>query len=457
MTGTIGTTGTAGTAGTTGIAPQWKRRSAWLLGGALVASAVLSGCGQGGAERTVSAYEKGDDTVELTYWIAAAEEVNLALVDQFNESKGPELGIHVNAEYQGDYWEMQQKINASAIAGTLPNVFIDEVAMAHGFAESDIILNLEPFIEATDFDPTDFQIGDLGNLRIDGDLYAFPHMRSVPVMYVNQTLAEQVGLDPAGPATFAELEAYLQAAHDATGSPPMYLFNYDFWVMEALLHSYSETAVLSEDETQSNINSEGAAALVRFIAELEGKGLIKVLGLADSNAFYATISNPDTALVFSNIGGYKPFTGMAAEAGVEYGVSMIPTGEAGTRGVPVGGSNTYLANTGSEREQAAAFEFMKWLSDTEQAAYASANTGYLPTRLSSLDTQLMQETFAAFPGYQVASDQLQHSRMRPTTGAYHEIEDVMGARLNDIWLDDLDIQPSLDALAEEVNAILGRS
>ncbi len=147
---------------------------------------------------------------------------------------------------------------------------------------------------------------------------------------------------------------------------------------------------------------------------------------------------------------------MAAEKGIELGVSMIPTGEAGTRGVPVGGSNTYLANTGTDVERAAAFEFMKWLSDTEQAAFASANTGYLPTRLSSLETDTMKETFAAYPGYQVASEQLQYSKMRPTTGAYHEIEDLLGTRINDIWLEDVDVQAGLDALAKEIEAILQR-
>lgn len=433
----------------------WGKRVAPLLA-TVALTAVLAGCATTEAESSVAAYEKGDSVLELNFWTSAVEDVNQNLVDQFNETKGAELNIHVNAEYQGDYWEMQQKINAAAIAGTLPNVFIDEVAMTKGFADSDIIANLEPFIETDKFDTSDFKIGDLGNLYLGEDLYAFPHMRSVPVMYVNKTLAAKEGLDTNGPATFAELEAYLQTAYDATGQPPMYLFNYDFWVMEALLHSYSDTNVVNEDETKSNINSEGAVKLITFIEDLESKGLIKVLGVTDKDAYYASIANPGTALIFSSVGGYKTFAGMAADSGIDLGVSMIPAGEDGKRGVPVGGSNTYLANTGTDNEKAAAFEFMKWLSDTEQAAYASANTGYLPTRLTSLDTELMKETIAAFPGYKVASDELEFSKMRPMTSTYHEIEDLMGTRINDIWLENLPIQESLDTLAKEVDAILNR-
>ena len=46
--------------------------------------------------------------------------------------------------------------------------------------------------------------------------------------------------------------------------------------------------------------------------------------------------------------------------------------------------------------------------------------------------------------------------MRPMTGTYHEIEDLMGTRINDIWLENLPIQESLDTLAKEVDAILNR-
>ncbi len=431
----------------------------------IICLTLLAGCaGSGSGAGTESAapdlssyvYEKSDGVTEITFWTATIEEVNQTLVDQFNETKGAELGIHVNAEYQGDYWEMQQKINASSIADTLPNAFIDEVAMARGFADDEVILDLEPYIKAAGFDASAFQIGDLGNLYVDGDMYAFPHMRSVPVMYVNKVLARQAGVSEDGPATFEEFEAYLQACHDYTGEPAMYLFNYDFWVMEALLHSYSDTNILSDDEQTCNINSEGGVKLITYLNELEDKGLIKVLPITDMNAYYATFTYPGTALWMTSIGGYKTIATMATEYGVEIGVSMIPAGENGMRGVPVGGSNTYLCNTGTEQERAAAFQFMMWLSDTEQAAFASANTGYLPTKLSSLDTDLMKETIAQFPGYQVAFDELQYCKMRPSTGVYHEVEDLLCEKINTIILDDLDIQSSLDELAQEVNTILNR-
>jgi sn-glycerol 3-phosphate transport system substrate-binding protein len=412
-----------------------------------------------GVDLSAYVYQKPEEMVEITFWTSAIEEINQLLVDQFNETKGAELNIHVSAVYQGDYWETLDKINASSIAGTLPNVFIDEVAMAKGFAEDGVILNLEPYIRAKDFDAAAFQIGDLGNLYVNGDMYAFPHMRSVPVMYVNQTLAKKAKVNENGPATFDELEAYLKACHEVTGQPAMYIFHQDFWIMETLLYSYGGgTMTLNEDETACNINGESGAALITFLRGLVDKGYAAVIPMTDINAFYGTLTDPNTALWFTTIAGYKLIAGMAAQSGMELGVAMIPTGKDGTRGVPVGGSNTYLCDTGTALEKAAGFEFMAWLSDTDQAAFASANTGYLPTKLASLETDLMKETMAQFPGYAVAFDQLRYCIMRPTTAVYREVQDLLCEKVYTILTAaDVDIPASLNALAADVNRILNRS
>jgi len=437
---------------------QFMRKKLIPFATAFIATTmILSACGQSSSQSTVAKpYQKEEKVVELQFWTSGVEQINQELADQFNETKGKELNIHVNAEYQGDYREMQKKVNASSIANTLPNVFIDEVAMTHGFTENDVILNLEPYIQANNFNRDDFKIGDLGNLYVGKDMYAFPHMRSVPVMYVNKNLTKSIGLDEKGPQTFTELEQYLQASYDKTGKTPMYLFNYDFWVMEALLYSFSETSVLNKEETASNINSEGAVKLITYLNDLISKDLIKVLSPTQQNEFVAAVSSPDTLLTFSSIGGYRAFLGIAEKSGTELGVAMIPAGEKGTRGVSVGGSNVYMANTGTDNEKAASFEFMKWLTDTEQAAFASTSTGYLPTRVTSLETDMMKKVVADLPGYQVAMDELGFGKMRATTGAYSEIENLLVSKINDIWTDKLNVQESLDALKKEVDAILAR-
>lgn len=421
--------------------------------------ALISGCsgGMGSSKGEQSyIYTPGDETVELTFWTSTIDKVNADLVEKFNNSLGKEQNIHVTAEYQGDYWEMQKKINAAAIAKTLPNAFIDEVSMTRGFAENSIIESLQPYIQASDIHTEEFEIGDQGNMYYDDQRYAFPHMRSVPVMYVNKALANQLGLNPEGPSNFDELADYLQACKSATGEPGMYIYNYDFWVMEALLHSYGDVNVLNDDETATNINSPKAVELISYLDNLQERGLIKILGITDQDAFYGALTKPSTALVMTSIGGYVTLAGMATQAGGEIGVSMIPSGADGNRGVPVGGSNTFLSNTGSDREKAAAFVFLNWLAQAPQSAYASANTGYLPTTKAAYDQDILVQTTIAYPGFTTAFEEMGYSKMRPTVGSYHEIEDLLCSRINQIWLEDLPVQESLDDLADDVNEILQR-
>ncbi len=408
-------------------------------------------------ENQVQPYEKTDEVVEITFWTCTVEEVNQQLADMFNETRGKELNIHVTPVYQGDYYEAEQKINSASIAGTLPNVFVDEVAMTHGFAEDEVIVNLEPYITANDFDNSVFTIGDTGNLFVDGQMYAFPHFRSLPVMYINDSLLDRLSGDLKAPESFDELEEFLQDVYDQTGKAPTTLMMNETWIIEALLLSYSNAALFNEDETECYINREGAVRLVEYIDNLYEKGLVDMLGPTDMNTYYASVVDPDMAMIFQSIGVYVMATEtMWGPSGLAFSVHMIPAGEDGTIGVPVGGANLYLGNTGTDNEKAAAFEFMKWVSEPEQSAFASVNTGYLPTQQSAMETETLQNGIARYPGIEVAFEELQYSSLRPTSGEFVEIEDLMSQRLMEIWTENLDIKPSLDELAEEVNAILNR-
>tara|TARA_B100000519_G_scaffold92139_2_gene80271 strand:- start:64 stop:1386 length:1323 start_codon:yes stop_codon:yes gene_type:complete len=440
------------------MSPLTRRgRTATAVTLGLATTVLVSGCaGAAGSAAGSFSYEQGDEPVELTFWTAAVEDVNQELVDQFNESRGAELGIQVTAEYQGDYVQTEQKVNASAVADTLPNLFVDEVGMTQRFADSNITVSLTPYLEAAGMDDADFQVGETGNLYVGEDMYAFPHMRSVPVMYVNRDMMRELGLKEDGPETFVEFESYLEAAAELVGGPAMIFCDYDFWVMEALFYSYGGTAVLNDDESESTIDSAGAVATVEWIADLEDRGLIKVTSAADVQAFFAASGAPTTAFTFLSSGGIQSIRAIAEGNGVDIGVSLIPAGEGDQRGVSVGGSNVYLANTGTDNEKAAAFEFMTWLSDTEQTAYASSRTGYLPVRLSAFDTDTMLEMFDTIPGYSVAAEQIQYGKARPMPKAYSELEQLMIERIHAIYFDDLDAQAALTDLAAEVDAVLSR-
>jgi sn-glycerol 3-phosphate transport system substrate-binding protein len=436
------------------ISRLFHRLAPLALGAAAVVA--LAGCSTGSAAAPASfVYEPGEETVELEFWSAAVEGVNTEMVENFNSTRGEELGIHVNVTYQGDYFETEQKVYAGQLANTLPNVFVDEVGMTKGFAEGGVTLDLTPYLEANDMTDEDFQIGATGNLYVDDAMYALPYMRSVPVMYVNRALLEQYGFDPEGPKNLDELTEVLTTISAATGEPALTLPNYDLWVMEALFYSYADLPVLAEDGT-SNLDEPGMIDTVAWIGELIDAGAVRHTGPAELQQFYAAISNPHTAISLTSSGGIQSFRKLASEAGIDLGISLFPAGEDDTRGVSVGGSNLYVTDTGTDQQKAAAFEFARWATDTDQAAFSSAETGYIAVRKSSQDTELLKQTFAENPAYAVAAEQLTYGRTRPMDESYTEIQQLIIERIGTMWAQGQDPETVMTDLSAEVDEILAR-
>lgn len=433
------------------------RRRIAPVAAAATAVALLAGCGSSAsAGPETFLFEPADEIVEIEFWSAAVEDVNQEMVEQFNTTRGEELGIQVNVTYQGDYFETEQKVYAAQLADTMPHVFVDEVGMTASFADAGVTLELDPYLEAHEMDDADFQIGATDNLYVDGVMHALPYMRSVPVMYVNRGLLEQHGFDPSGPDTLDEMAEILRTVSAETGKPSLYLANYDLWVMEALWHSHGGVSVLNEDETASNLAEPGAIATATWLAELIDDGAVRHLGPADVQELFSAFGDPDMAFSLTSSGAIQSAQGLAAQAGIDLGVELFPAGENDQRGVSVGGSNLYVTTAGTDQERAAAFEFARWATDTDQAAFASAATGYVAVRESSQDTELLQQTFAENPAYAVATEQLSYGQARPMADSYTEIQQLIIERIGTMWAQGEDPSEAMTALAAEVDAILAR-
>lgn len=105
------------------------------------------------------------------------------------------------------------------------------------------------------------------------------------------------------------------------------------------------------------------------------------------------------------LGTIAEILGTGQFADVELAVGPMP-GPTGTGGVLVGGAALYIVNKSSREEQAAAWEFAKFLSEPEPAAEWAAATGYIPIRESAVELPVVQQRWAEIPGFRVAFDQL---------------------------------------------------
>ena len=98
-----------------------------------------------------------------------------------------------------------------------------------------------------------------------------------------------------------------------------------------------------------------------------------------------------------------PFIAKAVNGAFDIGMAQVPTAP----GKPVRSlfSGTNLAiMKGTPEKQQAAWDFIKWLTETKQSAYWTVQTTYLPVRKSALNEQLLKDFIAKTPRFQVALD-----------------------------------------------------
>ena len=85
--------------------------------------AACSGDGANGSDAGRAGSDAGqagsDGTIELKYWYSWTDKIkenNEERVKEFNETVGKEKGIHVTAEYQGSYDDLNSKLKTAFTA-----------------------------------------------------------------------------------------------------------------------------------------------------------------------------------------------------------------------------------------------------------------------------------------------------------------------------------------------------
>ena len=403
---------------------------------------VLAACGN--SEATGSSGDSGSESegngpIEITYWYAWGDKIgenNENLVEQFNEMQDE---IHVTAEFQGSYDELHSKTQATFAAGNAPEVTQNEIASIETFAKSGMTQDLTAFVEedADEVDMDDFNPGLMGNSYVDDKLYGLPYLRSTPIVYINKTMFEEKGIDPASIQTWEDFQS---AAENLTDDEHVGIsMPVDIWFYEAFVAQAGGEMVNENGEIA--FNGEGGVEALNLWKEMVEAGTMRVPGGEPLQA--ADMARQDFAtgragMYFSSTADLTLMLQLAEENGYELETIMFPENE--QRSVPTGGANLVMTTGLDEEKQQAAWEFIKFMTAPEQTAYASEYTGYLPSRLSAVESDTMQELYEEKPQFKVAVDQLQYGNARPMIEGYPEVVKILIEEIQRLMLD-----PSLEA------------
>ena len=157
----------------------------------------------------------------------------------------------------------------------------------------------------------------------------------------------------------------------------------------------------------------------------------------------------EVAMIYHTTGN---LTNIKNNATFDFGVCFMPAGR--QYGAPTGGGNFYITNGISEERQQAAWKYIKFMCETERAAQWSIDTGYVATRNSCYETELLKDYYASFPQALVAYEQLQYAQPELTTYSAAEMWRILNDNIQAAVTGEMTAAEALEAAQEQGDELL---
>jgi multiple sugar transport system substrate-binding protein len=433
-------------------APRPRRGRAALVpivAAALVAVVALSTCSRQASQ---------DGVVRVTFWHGMGGPLGKVLERLVEEFNATHDDIEIVSVSMGTYNALSQKIMAAVAAGKPPVIAQAYENWTVELIISRSIVPIQRFIDGpTGLSPESF--ADIlpvfvENNRWDGTIWSFPFNKSVRALYYNKSLFAAAGLDPERPP--ANWEEYLEFSRritrdsDGDGKPEVWgtAGQINAWTFGNLLLENGGRFLDPETDLVAFNGPEGVGAL-NFMKKL----------LADSVGFLAAGFEYQNDFLAGKVGMIEGSTVSVAFMEGKYhfplGIAPIPAGK--VKGMTIAGTNVVIFAKASEREQLAAWEFIKWFTDTEQTAKWAAGTYYVPVRRSAFKTGALAARFAAYPGLRETFDQLEYASFEPKIAGWYAGRRYLDERAIEVVLKgDEDAATALDKAAAKANAEIKR-
>ncbi|SET87180.1 ABC transporter substrate-binding protein [Lacrimispora sphenoides] len=459
---------------------KMKYLSAITLAMVMAAAGVLTGCGGNStgaakAEQTetnaesdsadtdsakAETQENAGDALRLTFYYpvnvggSAAQLIEKICTD-FN-SENPD--IVVEPVYTGNYDDTVTKIQTAVQGGTPPDVFVSLATQRFTMSSTGMAMPLDDFIAADGEEGkafiSDFLPGFMEDSYVDGKIYSIPFQRSTEILYYNKDLFKEAGLDPEKPPrTWEELADYgvKLTNSDHYGVGIALNSGSAQWTFTgfALQNSKDGKNLMSEDGKTVYFNTPENVEALQFWLDLQNKYKCMAEGIVQWTDLPTQFLAGEVAMIYHTTGN---MANINSNAKFEFGTAFMP-GHA-RDAAPTGGGNFYISNGIAKERADAAWKFIKFATSTERAAQWSLDTGYVATRQSCYETDLIKDYYAKVPQASIAYEQLPYAKPELTTYNAAEIWRILNDNIQAAVVGDMTAQEALDQAQEEAEEVL---
>lgn len=390
-----------------------KKKFLSLLLCGVMMSSILVGCSttkdenKENEENKATIATKVTEPVEISFWHAMSgvnEEAIKKITTDF-ESKNP--NIKVNLVNQGDYLTLFDKLMASAKSNQLPTITQIYSNRLSWYISKDLVTDLTPFMKDSETGFTDEDYKDIPEMFLADGIwnekqYAMPFNKSQMVLYYNEGMLKDAGIDvPTTWKEWADAAKKLTKDENGDGEPEVYgcVFANNLSTDIAPWVKQAGGVTMDEKTNKLNFDTPEMKEAVEFLNNMIQNKSARLAG-DDQNANIPLQDGRAAMCVAST--SALPYIEEGTVDGITIQAAALPGNK--TDDQLYYGTNVALFNTATEQEQQAAWEYIKYLTSTENTAYFAAQTGYIPVRKSAQKDPEFSKILAEKPIKQLSFD-----------------------------------------------------
>ena len=435
-----------------------KKRLLCLIG-IVFAAACFTGCRQKDPEPgDIAGYDEGEEY--LSIWVHSIEDTEEGQaykesVESFNETYDGQYFADIEFVPRNDSGGgYSDKVNASVMAGGLPDVLTVDGPNISAYAANGII---QPLAELTEEEESEYLPSIIEQGTVNDELYALGVMESSVGFYYNKDIIEEAGIeipDADDPWTWSEFLDILEELKPLMDEKDGYPLDMTFPVGETSIYYFAPFVwsgggeLVSDDglTVDGYFNSDQTAAAMEFfrtVVEKEymseapidhlfesGRAAFKFDGAWEVNTVYT--SYPDINL------GVAPYVVSDNWDGGTY----TPTG------------SWAFAASSETKDIEGATELVKWMSGVDSGIRIWNMTKNFPSTYKAFENI---DVFQTDENYKALYDQLSnYGHPRPKTPVYPQVSTSFQEVLESVALSGKDVHEELDKAVERIDSKLER-
>jgi len=430
-----------------------RARGGLALGVGLVAVVgTLSGCaGPSGATEL-----DPDADVEITMWTGQDDTAGQLLDDLAEEFMAEHPNVTLDLSSGASSTEdLLQKLSASFAGGTYPDVSYAFGSWASQLEASERTLDITDQVAEPDVEWEDFPEAARRTVQPTGDrTIGFPAVVDNISLLYNTTVFDAAGVEY--PTEDWTWDDFREAAAQLT-DPSTNTYGYAYSVSgseettwQLWPHLWQAGGeVLSEDGTEAAFDSEAGVEALTLLQEMAVDDESVYLDQTDTK-FGQLFASDRIGMITSGPWQLNEL----ALAGTEYGVVQLP----GTDGnhETVSGPDVWALFDHQDVNRAYwSYEFVEWLTSSEQDLRFNVAYGNLPLRSSEADTPEFAAKAAELPGLEVMQANAENAvHARPTVSGYVDVSSAVGDAVSRVLQGQGEPRDALEAAADQADEAL---